>query len=62
MGHVAQVEETNVDPRPFVPPEEAGIQHQAVCTECDWKGPVRLDTQNGRHDAAKDAEEHELAT
>ena len=62
MGHVATVETRNVDPRPFVPPEEAGIQHQAVCTECDWKGPVHVDAENSEHDATQDAEQHELET
>jgi hypothetical protein len=45
-----------------MPPEEAGIQHQAVCTECDWKGPVHVDSENSEHDAAQDAEQHELDT
>jgi hypothetical protein len=64
MGHVATVETTPVDPRPFVPEEEAGIQHQAKCTECDWVGPVHADDEEGgsEHAAREDAERHESET
>jgi hypothetical protein len=62
MGHVATVETTSVDPRPFVQLEQAGIQHQAKCTECDWVGPVHVDSENSEHDAAQDAERHEQET
>lgn len=64
MGHVARVETTSVDPRPFVQPEKAGIQHQAKCTECDWAGPVHDGTgePGSEHEAHLDAERHEQET
>jgi hypothetical protein len=62
MGHAALVEEQTVDPRPYVPEGQAGIQHQARCTECDWTGPVRTDPDNSEHEARADAEQHEQET
>ncbi|MDP9183383.1 MAG: hypothetical protein M3P04_11480 [Actinomycetota bacterium] len=64
MGHVATVETMPVDPRPFVAEDEAGIQHQARCTECDWVGPVHPATEEGgsEHAARADAELHEQET
>lgn len=64
MGHVALVETTGVDPRPFVLPEEAGIQHQAKCTQCAWVGPVHdgKGEPGSEHKAHLDAEHHEQET
>ena len=64
MAHVAVVETTSPDPRPFLQPAEAGIQHQARCTECDWVGPVHDGTgePSSEHAAVLDAERHEQET
>jgi hypothetical protein len=59
MGHTSVVESTPVDPRPFVAAADTTLQWQARCTECDWVGPVR---QQSEHEAHDDATGHEDGT
>ena len=61
MAHVVVVDARPTDPRPFLGPDETGIEHQARCTECGWLGPVHQDEES-EHQARADAERHEDET
>jgi hypothetical protein len=59
MGHTIVVESEPADPRPFVHEADTSLHWQARCSDCDWVGPVR---QESEHEAYEDASAHEAST